>query len=79
MFQRCLLFGYYISQSGAGRGTSFGEKSAACGRMVCDVKISAKELIRVRSYDLTELVHHVLKQKRIEVDYDSVRNMYRYV
>ena len=24
-----------------------------CGRLVCDVKISSKELIRARSYDLT--------------------------
>ena len=28
----------------------------ACGRLVCDVKISSKELIRARSYDLTGLV-----------------------
>jgi DNA polymerase alpha subunit A len=31
-----------------------------CGRLVCDVKISSKELIRARSYDLTELVNQVL-------------------
>ncbi|KAG7275055.1 LOW QUALITY PROTEIN: hypothetical protein CRUP_001775 [Coryphaenoides rupestris] len=37
-----------------GRG-SFAEKSATCGRLVCDVEISAKELIRCKSYHLTEL------------------------
>ena len=29
------------------------EKAPAVGRLVCDVKISAKELIRCKSYDLT--------------------------
>ena len=28
-------------------------QSLCCGRLVCDVKLSAKELIRARSYDLT--------------------------
>lgn len=30
-----------------------------CGRLVCDVKISAKELIRSRSYDLGTLCQNV--------------------
>ncbi|CAL1543599.1 unnamed protein product [Lymnaea stagnalis] len=58
-----------------GRAT-FAEKSAVCGRMLCDVQISAKELIRCRSYDLTELTSQVLKSKRVEVDYDQVREMF---
>ena len=29
------------------------EKYTACGRLVCDIKISCKELIRCKSYDLT--------------------------
>ncbi|ESP04902.1 hypothetical protein LOTGIDRAFT_109334, partial [Lottia gigantea] len=55
---------------------SHGEKSAMCGRMMCDIQISAKELIRSRSYDLTELVQHILHEKRSEIDYDDIRNMY---
>jgi hypothetical protein len=30
-----------------------------CGRLVCDVKMSAKELIRCRSYDLGTLCQNV--------------------
>ena len=52
------------------------DKSTTCGRMVCDIKISAKELIRSRSYDLTELTNVILKQKRTEIDYEQVKNMY---
>ena len=33
-----------------GRSSS---QSLCCGRVLCDVKLSAKELIRARSYDLT--------------------------
>lgn len=32
-----------------------------CGRLVCDIKISAKELIRCRSYDLAALCESVSK------------------
>lgn len=32
------------------------------GRLVCDVKISAKELIRARSYDLESLCQQVCLQ-----------------
>jgi hypothetical protein len=35
------------------------EKNVMCGRLVCDVKISAKELIRSRSYDLGPLCQNV--------------------
>ncbi|RUS87909.1 hypothetical protein EGW08_004325 [Elysia chlorotica] len=63
---------------GHGHGrSSFAEKTAVCGRMMCDVQISARELIRCRSYDLTVLTSDVLKQTRIEVDYDEVKAMYQ--
>ena len=35
------------------------EKNVMCGRLVCDVKLSAKELIRSRSYDLGTLCQNV--------------------
>lgn len=61
-----------------GRG-AFAEKSATCGRLVCDVEISAKELIRCKSYHLTELAAHVLKVERATVAQENIRNLYRLV
>ncbi|XP_020388539.2 DNA polymerase alpha catalytic subunit [Rhincodon typus] len=58
-----------------GRG-GFVEKNAACGRLICDVEISAKELIRCKSYNLTELVHQVLKTERVTIPAENIRNLY---
>ncbi|KAG7225135.1 hypothetical protein INR49_014592, partial [Caranx melampygus] len=58
-----------------GRG-SFAEKSATCGRLVCDVEISAKELIRCKSYHLTELAAQVLKTERVTVPQEDIKNLY---
>ncbi|XP_019380056.1 PREDICTED: DNA polymerase alpha catalytic subunit isoform X1 [Gavialis gangeticus] len=58
-----------------GRG-GFAERNAACGRMICDVEISAKELIRCKSYHLSELVHQILKTERITIPPEEIRNMY---
>lgn len=50
---RCLL------QFGSKGG--FAERTATCGRLVCDVKASSQELIRCKSYDLTgEIMHFTL-------------------
>lgn len=57
--------------------SAFAEKSATCGRLVCDVEISAKELIRCKSYSLTELAAHVLKVERAIVPPENIRNLYR--
>ncbi|XP_037729200.1 DNA polymerase alpha catalytic subunit [Drosophila subpulchrella] len=49
------------------------------GRMVCDVKRSAEECIRARSYDLQTLCKQVLKLKeseRMEVNADDLLEMY---
>nr|CBN81881.1 DNA polymerase alpha catalytic subunit [Dicentrarchus labrax] len=58
-----------------GRG-AFAEKSATCGRLVCDVEISAKELIRCKSYHLTELAAQVLKMERATVPQENIKNLY---
>uniref|UniRef100_A0A3Q3JG07 DNA polymerase n=1 Tax=Monopterus albus TaxID=43700 RepID=A0A3Q3JG07_MONAL len=58
-----------------GRG-AFAEKSATCGRLVCDVEISAKELIRCKSYSLTELATQVLKMERVTVPQEDIKNLY---
>ena len=52
------------------------DPSATCGRIICDTMISARELIRAKSYDLTEIVSQVLRQKREELDADQLRIAY---
>jgi len=40
------------------------EKSVLSGRLICDTQISAKELIKARSYDLyslSEQVYYIIK------------------
>ncbi|KAH0624750.1 hypothetical protein JD844_032508 [Phrynosoma platyrhinos] len=51
-------------------------ENATCGRMICDVEISAKELIRCKSYHLTELVNQILKVERVTILPEEIRNMY---
>ncbi|XP_038613326.1 DNA polymerase alpha catalytic subunit [Tachyglossus aculeatus] len=58
-----------------GRG-GFAERTAACGRMICDVEVSAKELIRCRSYHLSELVRRILKTERVAIPPENLRNLY---
>lgn len=54
----------YPKLSSGKQGFMSNDTNTACGRLVCDVKISAKELIRCKSYDLTELVSVVLNKPR---------------
>lgn len=57
-------------------------KDCYVGRMICDVKSSAEELIKSRSYDLETLCQTVLKMKegeRIEVSNDEMHEMYETV
>ncbi|XP_033730564.1 DNA polymerase alpha catalytic subunit-like [Pecten maximus] len=64
-----------LSTHAGGRGIT--DKYITCGRLLCDVKISSRELIRSRSYDLTELANVILKQKRMELDYEQIKHMYQ--
>ncbi|XP_019480791.1 PREDICTED: DNA polymerase alpha catalytic subunit [Hipposideros armiger] len=59
-----------------GGRSGFGERNATCGRMICDVEISAKELMRCKSYHLSELVQQILKMERVVISMENVRNMY---
>ncbi|KAG8262791.1 DNA polymerase alpha catalytic subunit [Homalodisca vitripennis] len=54
------------------------ERYPMCGRLVCDVKLSAKELIRARSYELGTLCQSVLhvNVERLEVTPDEVKAKY---
>lgn len=44
--------------------SSNADKTVAVGRLVVDIKVSGKELIRCKSYDLSELISVVLRQTR---------------
>lgn len=70
-----MLFTFCLSLQGR---SGFGERNATCGRMICDVEISAKELIRCKSYHLSELVQQILKTERVVIPVENIRNMYRY-
>jgi DNA polymerase alpha subunit A len=47
------------------------------GRVLCDIKKSAEELMQLRSYDLTELTLQILNTKRIEYNHDSIRESFK--
>ncbi|KAF2880378.1 hypothetical protein ILUMI_25794 [Ignelater luminosus] len=56
------------------------ERELFLGRLVCDVKISAKELIKSRSFDLETLCQTVLKLKegeRVEIDCEDIPKFYQ--
>lgn len=38
-----------------------------CGRLLCDLKISAKELIQAKSYELAPLISKVLRVPEAQV------------
>ncbi|CAG2165802.1 unnamed protein product [Oppiella nova] len=52
------------------------DKGGLCGRIVCDIKISSKELIRAKSYDLTQLSTQILKKSRFEVEQHFLSNYF---
>lgn len=65
----------YFSNQGKG----FAERTAMCGRLVCDLKISAKELIRAKSYELAPLVSQVLRVPEAQcttLSTEEVKKMY---
>ncbi|CAH0600272.1 unnamed protein product [Chrysodeixis includens] len=57
----------------------FAARDAFLGRLVCDIKISAMELIRARSFDLDTLCVNVLKMKegeRMDVALEDIPRYY---
>ncbi|XP_072935668.1 DNA polymerase alpha catalytic subunit [Epargyreus clarus] len=57
----------------------FAAKDAFLGRLVCDIKLSAMELIRARSFDLDTLCVNVLKMKegdRLDVALEDLPRYY---
>lgn len=47
------------------------------GRVMCDVRISAMEFIRARSYDLTELMSQILGKTRVEYNHKSLVDAFK--
>lgn len=65
-------------QSGAGgQGEStFAEKSACAGRLVCDTWKSAKELLKSKDYRLATLVKTQLDMDKQVLDAEDIPNMF---
>uniref|UniRef100_T1IZT8 DNA polymerase n=1 Tax=Strigamia maritima TaxID=126957 RepID=T1IZT8_STRMM len=55
-------------QSGAGR-----IHQAVCGRLLCDLKLSAKEFIQTKSYDLNDLSEVILKKPHMNVNGEQIK------
>ena len=70
-----------LKRSAPQQGTSKQvNKNATTGRLVCDLKISAKELIRCKSYDLGSLIEKLIggqkADQRLEITTDEMRKAY---
>lgn len=59
-----------------GGRASYVERTICSGRLLCDIKISAREFIRQVSYSLTDLVKEKLNIKRKDVDINLVAGMF---
>ena len=67
------------SQPNTGSKGRIFERYITTGRLICDLKISAKELIRCKSYDLPALSEKLLfkpQENRAEIDVDAMRKAY---
>jgi len=67
-----------FSSKGGGGGRLI-DRQAVTGRLVCDLKVSAKELIRCKSYDLPSLAEKLLAKSaedRLQIDCDVMRSAY---
>lgn len=54
-------------------------QTVCAGRLLCDVMISAKELLsKCKSFDLPDLVSHILKDKKAIRDYEEEKNVEKY-
>ena len=56
--------------------STYEEKAVAAGRLLCDTYISAKELIKSKSYSLTQLASSVLSVTRDDIDYDKIADKF---
>jgi len=69
----------YIITTSYLQNKSYQAKTAVSGRLVCDVKLSAQELIKSRSYDLDTLCETILKipeNQRAVFSIEDIRSSY---
>jgi len=59
------------------KANSYDMRHLSIGRLVCDVEVAAKELIRSKSYDLKELALQILKKEQIEFKPENLFNYYK--
>lgn len=64
-------------QAGSGGRANFAEKALASGRLLVDLKISAREFVKLTTYEMTELVQTQLQGQRVDVDSDMIPGMYQ--
>eukprot|EP00048_Salpingoeca_helianthica_P009471 m.135750 g.135750 ORF g.135750 m.135750 type:complete len:1505 (+) comp14876_c1_seq4:44-4558(+) len=62
-------------QAHGGRA-SYAERTIACGRLLCDVKVSAREFIRIVNYEMTELARTQLGTDRSDIDPETIPALY---
>lgn len=53
------------------------DKALLAGRLVCDVRRLAQELIKANSYDLTTLASQVLRKNRFQIGHDLLPRFYQ--
>lgn len=63
--------------SGRNNGGFFIPRQTTVGRLLCDTFLSARELVRETSYDLTELSDKQLGKKREPFDLAMLPNFYK--
>ncbi|KAH9369594.1 hypothetical protein HPB48_011512 [Haemaphysalis longicornis] len=66
-----------LKRGNAGALGKSADKQITPGRLVCDAKVSAKELVQCKSYDLSELVRTLLQKERLSLTAEQVLDMYR--
>ncbi|KAI8074574.1 DNA polymerase family B-domain-containing protein [Gongronella butleri] len=65
-------------QAGAGgaRESTYQERMIMSGRLICDTYLAAKDLIRSKSYRLTDLARLQLKIDREDIEFDKMAQYY---
>ncbi|ORX49875.1 hypothetical protein DM01DRAFT_363903 [Hesseltinella vesiculosa] len=65
-------------QAGAGgaRESTYQERMVMSGRLICDTYLAAKDLIRSKSYRLTDLARLQLKINREDIEFDKMAAFY---
>ncbi|KAJ2960289.1 hypothetical protein NQZ79_g4309 [Umbelopsis isabellina] len=65
-------------QAGAGGSgeSTFQERMIMSGRLICDTYLAAKDLIRSKSYRMTELAQSQLKIAREDIEFDKFASYY---